>query len=68
MICRGGFVKLRPHSLADDDLLADGVFFRPVFFCHAFVDQYDPGGARHITVGKVASTQNGYLENLVVAG
>ena len=63
-----GFVKLRPHSLADDDLLAEGIFLRPLFLCHAFVDQYDAWCAGYITVGEVASPQNRYFENFVVAG
>ncbi len=63
-----GFIELRSNPFADDDLLADGVFFGPVFLGHGLIDDNDARRAGHIAVGKVAATQDRYLESLEVAG
>ena len=64
----GGFLELRSNALADDDLLADRIFFRPELLRHALVDKDYAGRAGHITVGEVAPAQNGNFENIEVAG
>ena len=41
----GGFFELRADAFADDDLLADGIFFGPEFFGHGLIDEDDAGRA-----------------------
>ena len=63
----GGLFKLRTDIVADDDLLADGILFRPVFFRQGFVDDDDAGGCAVVAVGEVAAAQ-GNVEDGEVAG
>jgi hypothetical protein len=64
----GRFFKLPSNPLADDDLLPQGIFLVPIFFCHAHVDKHNTRGAGYIAVGEVTPAQDGYLESFEVSG
>ena len=64
----GGLIELRSNSLADDDLLADGVLFGPEFLGHSLVDDAPRQVRRPVAVREVAATQNRNLEDLEVPG
>ena len=51
------FSKLRADIFADDDLLADGILFGPIFLRHGLVDDDDEGCRAGVLIGEVAAAQ-----------
>src|SRR5579872_2479707 len=50
-------LKLRADVAADDDLLSDGILFRPPLFCHRLVDDHHARSRAVVAIGEVAAAQ-----------
>ncbi len=64
----GWFLILRPNTLADDDLLADGVFLRPILLRHGLVNQHHARCAGSVAVSEVAAAQDRNPEKIEIPG
>ena len=64
----GGLSELGADAFADEELLANGIAFGPVFFLHGLVDENDAGGGTGVLLGEVAAAQDGNVEDGEVAG
>ena len=64
----GGLCELGADAFADEELLANGIAFGPVFFRHGLVDENDAGGGTGVLLGEVAAAQDGNVEDGEVAG
>ena len=63
----GGLSELGADAFANEELLANGIVFRPVFFLHGLVDENDARGGTGVLLGEVPAAQDGYVEDSEVA-
>ena len=63
----GGLCELGADAFADEQLLANGIAFGPVFFLHGLVDENHARSGTGVLLGEVPAAQDGNVEDGEVA-